>query len=478
MVAKPALIGDAATARTSPLTIGLCASRGYDSPAHGEREPPSRRSTLARERGVESYRGLLGILVLMTIAWALSHDRRRIPLRVVLSCLALQALIAWLFLAFPPVVAAVNAFALFVTRVISFADEGSRFIFGELANSNGPWGFVFAVRALPSIIFFAALMSILYHLGVMQRVIAALAWVLRRAAGVTGAEALVTAANVFLGQTEAPLAVRPLIPRMTKSQIMVLMTTGFASIAGSVLGAYIAILGGEDMEQRALFAKHLLNASLMSAPAALLYAKIMAPELETPPNESVYDLSQERRTRNVLDAAALGASDGLSLALNVGAMLVAFVALLALLNWPLQALGEIAPVRSWVEQAGLQTLSLQSILGWILTPLAWVLGVSWADSTTYGALLGEQLIATEFKAYLSLGELIRSPSAALDERTAQMASYALCGFANFPSIAIQIGGLTAMAPGRRADFASIGLRAMLAGAFACWTTSAIAGMFL
>lgn len=426
---------------------------------------------------MDRFQGVLGVLLLTAIALALSSNRRRINMRIVLAGIALQAVIAWLLLSFPPVVRIFEWFATVVTKVISFADAGTFFIFGEVSNAGGPWGFIFAVKVLPIIIFFASFMAVLYHMGVMQRVIAAVAWVLRRTLGVTGAEALSSAANIFVGQTEAPLCIRPYINSLTRSQLMAVMTGGFATIAGSVMAAYIAKLGGEDEAGRILFAKHLMTASVMSAPAAFVMAKIMVPETESPREETLTALiSEERATRNVLDAAAAGATDGLKLALNVAAMLVAFVAILAMLNWPLTALSLWEPVAAWREARGIPVLSFESILGLIFVPIAWCQGVPWADCPAYGTLLGKQIIATEFVAYLSLAEHIEHGT--LSSRAVQIATYSLCGFANLPSIAIQIGGLSALAPEKRADLASLGLRAMTAGALACWMTGAVAGIFI
>jgi CNT family concentrative nucleoside transporter len=426
---------------------------------------------------MERFQGVLGIVLLTGIAYALSTNRKRINPRIVIAGILLQLLIAWLLLSFPPVVKLFEWFATVVTKIISFADDGTRFLFGNVADASGPWGFIFAVKVLPIIIFFASFMAVLYHMGIMQRVVAAVAWVLRRTLGVTGAEALSAAANIFVGQTEAPLCIRPYINSMTRSQIMAIMTGGFATIAGSVMAAYITKLGGESEAQRILFAKHLMTASVMSAPAAFVMAKIMVPETEKPREETLAALiSDERSTRNVLDAAAAGATDGLKLALNVAAMLVAFVALLAMLNWPIQALSVLEPVAKWRAAYGIPVLSFESILGYLFIPITWCQGVPSADCATSGTLLGTQVIATEFVAYLSLSDHINNGT--ISPRAAQIATYSLCGFANLPSIAIQIGGLSALAPERRADFASLGLRAMIAGALACWMTGAVAGMFI
>ena len=427
---------------------------------------------------MHTYTGVLGIGVLLLLAVLLSVERGRIVARPIVAGILLQLGLAWLLLGFPPAVKAFNNIAAGVNQIIYFANDGSRFLFGNLAAADGPWGFVFAFQVLPIIIFFASFMAILYHWGVMQRVIAGLAWVLRTSLGVTGAEAMSMAANVFVGQTEAPLCVRPYIPTMTRSQIAALMTGGFATIAGSVLAAYVGILGGQDEAARILFAKHLLTASVLSAPAALVVAKIMFPETDSPADESISAMKMERMTRNTLDAAAAGATDGLRLAVNVGAMLVAFVALLAMLNWPLAALGHTRMLEPILAEHGIDTLSIQVVLGWLFMPLVWTMGVPWEDCAAFGALLGEKLIATEFIAYMSLARDMHAAEPLLSPRAAQIAAYALCGFANFPSIAIQIGGLTALAPSRRSDFATLGLRCMIGGALASWMTACVAGLFI
>lgn len=428
---------------------------------------------------MQHLQGLIGVVAMVGIGYALSAHRSRIPWRLVVVGILLQFILAYLLLSNEHVVSMFDHFAAGFNKVISFADDGIRFVFGDrLGDAKGPWGFIFAVKVLPIIIFFAALMSVLYYVGIMPRVVAAMAWLLKKTMGVTGTEALSAAANVFLGQTEAPLCVRPYLHRMTRSQLMGVMVPGFSTIAGSVLAAYILILGGDSEVEQVRFAKHLMTASVMSAIAGLVMAKIMMPETETPVDETagVRPADDAHAPRNVIDAAAIGTTDGLRLAANVGAMLIAFVALIALLNWPLAALSELPGVAAWRQSAGLPVLTFENILGFLFTPVAWSIGIPWGDANEVGSLMGTQVIATEFVAYVKLGGMIQHGD--VTARAAQITTYALCGFANLPSIAIQIGGLSALAPERRADFASLGLRAMVAGALACWMTGAIAGVFI
>lgn len=423
--------------------------------------------------------GLVGIFGVLAVGWLFSTARSRINWRAVLGGVALQFVLAFLLLRFEPVVHQFDRIAAGFDAVIRCADEGIVFVFGpKLADPSGPWGFIFAVRVLPVIIFFASLMSILYYLRVMQPIVAGTGWVLRKVlgAGVSGAETLAAAANIFVGQTEAPLFVKPYMPRMTRSQIMALMVPGFCSIAGSVLAAYVGMLGGEGHEGRILFAKHLMTASVMSAPGGLALSKLMMPETEEQPAEDLGSLRLEQPAENLVDAAALGATDGLKLAANVAAMLIAFVALLALVNLPLHALSEVAGVKAWREANGVGGFSLEAGLGWLFRPVAWAIGVPWADGGVVGSLVGTQVVATEFIAYVRLKEAMAAGS--IGPRSAQIAAYALCGFANIPSIAIQIGGLSAMAPGRRADIASLATRAMITGLMALWLMAATAGLFI
>lgn len=433
---------------------------------------------------MERIVGVAGVAVLIGLGWVISTDRRRFPWRLVLVGVGMQAALALVMLRDSPLVGVVDAVARVITAAIDASQAGIEFLFGPGVGSpgGGSWGFMFAVHALPKIIFFASLMSVLYYLGVMQRLVAGLAWLLRRTLRVTGTEALATAANVFVGQTEAPLCVKPYLERMTRSQLNLVMTAGFATIAGSVLAAYVGMLGGEDPATRAMWVAQLLTASVMSAPAAFVMAKVIVPETETPPDESDLRMAEEEDPpSNLFDAAARGASDGLRLALNVAAMLVAFVSLVALINIPLGALGRAEGVDGWLAGHGVQELSLQMILGAVFAPLAWVMGVPWEECGLFGRLMGEKLVVTEFLAYQTLAEAVHPAdggAAQVSDRTARMAAFALCGFANFASIGIQIGGLSAIAPGRRKDLVSLGLRAMIGGALASWMTAAVAGIVM
>ncbi len=342
-----------------------------------------------------------------------------------------------------------------VNRLTAYADAGAVFLFGDLATNEG-LGYIFAFRVLPTIVFVGSLTAILYHLGIMQRIVQGFAWGMVRLMKASGAESLSVAANIFVGQTEAPLIVKPYIPRMTNSEMMTLMTGGFATIAGGVLIAYAGM--GID-------AGHLLAASVMSAPAALVCAKLMIPETEESQTIGTIKTAYEKTTVNVLDAATKGAGDGLKLAVNVGAMLLAFIALISMMN------GFVGWVGGWL---GLESLSFQQMLGWLFAPVAWLLGVPWEDAATAGTLLGEKTVLNEFVAYVHLQEQFE----VLQPRSVTILTYALCGFANFSSIAIQIGGIGALAPERRHDLARLGLRALVAGTLACFMTACIAGLLI
>mgnify|MGYP006211558413 CR=1 FL=1 len=418
-------------------------------------------------------RGLLGLAFFVGLAWLMSSDRRRFPARVVFGGLALQLGLAWFCLKTKVGLAFFQAIAGFVTKLISMAEPGTRLVFGNLADANfaeGGWGyaFAFASNGLPVILFFSALMAILYHAGIMQRIVYALARVMTSLMGVSGAESMAMAANVFVGQTEAPLVVKPYIAAMTKSELNALMTGGFATIAGSVLAVYLGLLGEE-------YGPHLLTASVMSAPAAFLIAKVMLPESEVSATGANVELRVERTASNAIEAAANGTSDGLKLWLNVVAMLIAFMGLISLVDWFLAAISETS---LWTIQGG---LSLDRIFSWVFSPFAWMMGVeSWHDCQLMGSLLGTKVAVNEFIAFNGMLELLaQTGEGTFDSpRTAKMAAYALCGFANFASIGIQIGGISPLAPERKPVIASLALRAMIGGAFASWMTATVAGMFL
>lgn len=407
---------------------------------------------------------LLGLVSFIALAWACSLNRKQFPWRVVLSGLTLQLIFGWLILKTSVGVAFFSSFQDLVTRVLGFANEGARMVFGPLANGAllaekwGPEnGFIFVVTVTATIILVSALSSLLYHFGILQMVVRGTAWVMQKVMRTSGSESLAAAANIFMGQTEAPLVVKPYLPRMTRSEIMALMTGGMATIAGGVLAAYVSF---------GVSAGHLLTASVMSAPAALLLAKILLPETEQSETTAGATAKVPRETVNGLDALCRGASDGMLLAINVMAMLIAFVAVVYMANWlvglVLQPFG-VASERP-----------LQMIFGYINAPFAWLMGVPAADCIPVGQVLGERIVLNEFIGYLSLAGMKET----IEPRSFVLATYALCGFANFASIAIQIGGIGALAPTRRKDLAQLGLRAMIGGVLASYLTATIAGILL
>ncbi len=426
--------------------------------------------------------GLFGLAVLLSIAVMFSNNRRAIDWKLVATGVALQIVFASFVLKVPLGRDLFGALAIGFVKLMSYVSVGSSFIFGNLVNAANPnIGYVFALQVLPTIVFFAALTGVLYHLGVMQRIVRGMAWVITKVMRVSGAETTSVCASVFIGQTEAPLTIKPYIERMTESELMTVMIGGMAHIAGSVMAAYVGLLGHNDPAQMEFYAKHFLTASIMAAPATLMLAKILIPETGEPLTRGTVKMEVERTTANVIDAAATGAGDGLKLALNVGAMLLAFIALIALLNAPIQWLGAHAwsadpagTINHWLSQTSGRDvqLSMQTIFGWVLAPVAWLIGVPWHDAPLVGSFIGEKVVINEFVAYVDmsrhLGQLL--PQSRL------IATYALCGFANFSSIAIQIGGIGGIAPGRRQDLARFGLRAVLGGSLATFMTATIAGV--
>ena len=436
---------------------------------------------------LERVRSFLGLLFLGLIAWLLSVNRRVVPWRVVLWGLALQLIFAVFILKTPAGGFLFDGLNRAVLALLGFTVDGARFIFGNLVWDNVPvgegpagpagqgrfqptegevanTGALIAFNVLPTIIFFSSLMAVLYHLGVMQVMVKAFAWVMQRTMRTSGAETLAAAGNIFVGQTEAPLLIKPFIGRMTRSEIMAVMTGGFATVAGGVLAAYVGMLVAFFPD----IAGHLMAASVMSAPAALVVAKLMYPEMAEPETSGTLELKVERADPNLIGAAARGASEGLYLALNVGAMLLAFVALVFMVDGLLGLVGGLV---------GLQSLSLQGILGWVFSPIAWLMGIAWDDAAEIGALLGMKTALNEFFAYLQLASIL-AEGADLQPRSIVIATYALSGFANFSSIAIQLGGIGGIAPDRRDDLARLGLRAMVGGTLAAFMTAAMAGMLI
>ena len=411
--------------------------------------------------------GVFGLAVLVSIAFLFSSNRKAADMRLVLSGIGLQLFFAVLVILVPGGREFFDKLSQIFVTVINFSLEGAEFIFGSLARYE-TLGFIFAFQVLPTIIFFASLMGVLYHLGVMQKIVQGMAWVMFKALRISGSESLAVAANVFVGQTEAPLVVRPYISRMTESELFTMMVGGMATIAGGVLAAYIAMLGGADEAMRVFYAKHLLSASIMAAPATIVIAKILKPETEESLTAGSVQLHVEKTATNVIEAAANGAADGWRLALNVGAMLLAFVALIAMIDYPLIWIGQW----SGFEAMTGRELGLSTMLGYILSPIAWVIGVPWQDAVTVGGLIGQKVVTNEFVAYAQLGEVqdTLSPKALL------ISTYALCGFANFSSIAIQIGGIGGIAPDRKSDLARLGLKAVLGGTLATMMTATIAGV--
>ncbi len=411
--------------------------------------------------------GIFGLTVLVSIAVLFSSKRGKIDWKLVASGISLQLFFAVIVILVPGGREFFETLASIFVRVISFAMDGSAFIFGPLADPSN-LGFIFAFQVLPTIIFFAALMAVLYHIGLMQKIVQSMAWIMLKILRISGSESLSVAANVFVGQTEAPLVVRPYIARMTESELFTMMVGGMATIAGGVLAAYITMLGGADEAVRIFYAKHLLSASIMAAPATVVIAKILKPEVQESLTRGEVKLHVEKTATNVIEAAANGAADGWRLALNVGAMLLAFIALIAMIDYPLNWIGEI----SGFESATGRMLSLSTIFGYALAPLAWVIGVPWQDAIAVGSLIGEKVVTNEFVAYAHLKEIQGS----LSPKALLISTYALCGFANFSSIAIQIGGIGGIAPERRSDLARLGLLAVMGGTLATMMTATIAGV--
>jgi CNT family concentrative nucleoside transporter len=392
------------------------------------------------------------------VAWLLSNHRRAIRLRILAWGLGLQFLFAILVLrtdfglVFQAIGKGVNA-------MLEYAEVGSQFLFGPLGAKTGPFGVIFAFQVLPIVIFIASFFSILYYLGIMQFIVRWMALGMLKTMGASGAESLNVAASIFMGQTEAPLTIKPFIAGMTQSELFTIMASGMAHVSGAVMAAYVKVAHVEI--------QHLLTAVIMTAPATIMLAKIVMPEVDKPVTAGKVEIKVEKTAVNIIDAAAQGAGDGLHLALNIGAMLIAFLALIAMVNGILGWVHTL-PAMGWLPE------SLQKIFGWLFAPVAWLMGVTWKDSTAIGNLLGTRLVLNEFVAFLELAPL----KGQLDPRSFTIATYALCGFANFSSIAIQIGGIGALAPSRKPDLARLGLKAVAVGSMANYMSACIAGMLV
>lgn len=418
-------------------------------------------------------RGIFGVLVLTGILYLMSNNKKSISWNMVLKGLAMQWILAIGVLKVNWISAMFDQISKAAVTLLNFTREGSLFLFGSLIEDIDSMGYIFAFQVLPTIIFFAALTSMLYYWGILQKVVKVMAWIMQKTLKLSGAESLAAAGNIFLGQTEAPLLVKPYIEKMTKSELMSLMSGGMATIAGGVLAAYIGYLGGTDEAQQLFFAKHLITASVLSAPAAIISAKILVPETE--PIVETASISTESMGANVLDAISRGTTQGVKLAVNVGAMLLVFTAMVYGFNTIITSIGEWAGLNEWAAKVSggqYQAFNFQFILGQLFSPISWLLGVHSSDLALVGQLIGEKTVLNEFYAYVTLSDL-QSAGAFTSKRSVILATYILCGFANIASIGIQIGGIGVLAPSRRADLSKLGVRALIAGTVASFYTAAI-----
>nr|WP_090837734.1 nucleoside transporter C-terminal domain-containing protein [Olleya namhaensis] len=425
------------------------------------------------------WRGALGMVALLFISFLFSSNRKAIDWKIVVIGLAFQLLIAIGVLKVDFIKTAFEFIGGLFISVLDFTRAGSKFLFEGLVVDMDTFGFIFAFQVLPTIIFFSALTSLLFYLGIIQRVVKAMAWLLSKALKISGAESLSVAGNIFLGQTEAPLLIKAYLEKMTKSEMLLVMIGGMATVAGAVLAAYIGFLGGDDEVLRLFYAKHLLAASVMAAPGAIVISKILFPQTEEV-NTDV-EVSQDKIGSNILDAIANGTTEGLKLAVNVGAMLLVFVAFIAMLNGILGWVGDVTNLNAWIAlNTSYKALSLELILGYIFAPLMWLIGVAQADMALMGQLLGIKLAASEFVGYIQLAELknVANATHLSYEKSIIMATYMLCGFANFASIGIQIGGIGSLAPGQRKTLSKFGMKALLGGTIASLISATIAGMII
>ena len=418
---------------------------------------------------MERIIGIFGIIAILAIAYIFSNNRKKINFKLIIWGISLQIFFAVLILKVPGGKLVFDLIDSFIKKILDFSVDGSKFLFGNLANENyfftdgSAWpgfGFQFAFLVLPTVIFFSSLMSVLYHLGIMQKIIKFISRIMQKTMGTSGAETASISANIFVGQTEAPLVVKPFISKMTNSELTAIMTGGFATVAGGVMAAYVLMLNNSIPG----IAGHLMAASIMSAPAALVIAKIIYPETSTPEtSKDNVELSNVSDEANFLEAIGNGATEGMKLAINIAAMLIAFLSVIALINWSLSLL-----------PFGEDPLTIELLLGYLFMPLAFLMGAPWSESQILGSLMGQKLVLTEFIAYGNLAAVSNS----ISERTATIGAYALCGFANFASIGIQLGGIGAIAPDRKKDLAKTVTKAMIGGALASWLTATIAGILI
>ncbi len=428
---------------------------------------------------IDILRAGFGIAVLLGICYLLSSNRSAINWRLVFIGVGLQISLALLILKVPGVSLIFDFIAGFFRQLLEYSKAGAEFVFGPLGTENQPFGVIFAFQVLPVIVFFSALTAMLYYLGILQWIIRGAAVLMKRAMGITGPESLAVAANIFVGMTEAPLVVRPYLEKFTRSEIMLLMTGGMATIAGSVFAAYVGFLGGDDPEQQQFFAKHLLTASIISAPAAIVTSKMLVPETEESLSPDELHMKDANQATNILDAISRGTADGLRLAVNVGVMLLAFVALIYMFNQLLiNGPGNWFHLNDLIRQATdnrFEGLTFTYLIGMLFAPFAWLLGTPVEDMILVGQLLGQKTVINEFVAYQEFNN-IRATGIEMQPKSVLIATYALCGFSNFASIGIQIGGIGALAPGKRQTLTELGLKSLIAGTIACFTTGAIAGV--
>ncbi|MBT3443198.1 MAG: Na+ dependent nucleoside transporter [Flavobacteriaceae bacterium] len=439
----------------------------------------NKEMVLSQGFSIESlFRGLIGMAVLILIAYLFSNNKKAINWKSAAIGLAIQLILAIAVLKIEFVQKIFEFFGKIFVKTLDFTLEGSRFLLGDMVNVES-FGYVFLFQVLPTIIFFSALTSVLFYLGIIQKVVKALAWSLSKLLNISGAESLSVAGNIFLGQTEAPLMIKAYLEKMSKSEILLVMIGGMATVAGGVLAAYIGFLGGEDEILKLFYAKHLLTASVMAAPGAIVISKILYPQQESI-NKNL-SVSQEKIGSNLLDAISNGTTEGLKLAANVGAMLLVFIAFIAMINFGFEKIGSFANLNEWIDSnTPYQFLSIEFILGYIFSPLMWIIGVAKEDIALMGQLLGIKLAASEFIGYMQLAELkdISSLIHLKYNKSIIMATYMLCGFANFASIGIQIGGIGSLAPGQRTNLSKFGLLAVIGGTLASLLSATIAGMII